>query len=140
MKVEFLPCSISQEKTLSFTILCNISCSFFFRCCWSNQKNFYHYYPEYFFKFIFLIWPMLDLHCGVGFSLVVVSGGYSLVEVQGFSLQKLLLLQSTGSRMCGLQQLWHMGSIVKIPGLQSTGSIVLVYRFSYFLASSQMRD
>ena len=34
---------------------------------------------------------------GSGFSLVVVSGGYSLVEVGVFSLQRLLLLRSTGS-------------------------------------------
>ena len=33
-----------------------------------------------------------------GLSLVVVSGGYSSLQCVGFSLQWLLLLQSTGSR------------------------------------------
>ena len=40
-------------------------------------------------------------HC-VGLSLVVASGGSSLVAVRGFSLQCLLLLRSMGSRVCGL--------------------------------------
>ena len=36
------------------------------------------------------------------FSLVEVSGGYSLVTAHGFSLWWLFLLQSMGSRACGL--------------------------------------
>ena len=63
-------------------------------------------------------------------SLVTVSEGYSLLQYAGFSLQWLLLLQSTGSRVCGFhscgmwpqqlqlmgsraqtQQLWHMGLV-----------------------------
>ena len=45
-------------------------------------------------------------------SLVVASGGYSLLRYVGFSLQWLLLLLSTGSRpvgfsSCGLQALEH---------------------------------
>ena len=45
-----------------------------------------------------------------GLSLVAASGGYSLLRCTGFSLQWLLLLQSTGSRRadlssCGLQAL-----------------------------------
>ena len=36
-----------------------------------------------------------------GLSLVAVSGGYSLLWCEGFSLQWLLLLQSTGSRRVG---------------------------------------
>ena len=47
-----------------------------------------------------------------GFSLVAVSGGYSLLRCAGFSLQWLLLLQSTGSRClgfssCGTRALEH---------------------------------
>ena len=60
------------------------------------------------------------LPCCAGFSLVATSRGYSLVAV-GFSLQWLLLLESTGSRALGLQELqlldfraqaqelWHTG-------------------------------
>ena len=48
----------------------------------------------------------------------------------GFSSQWLLLLQSKGSRSCGLQQLQRVGSAVVAPGLRSTGSIVLVHGLS----------
>ena len=77
-------------------------------------------------------------------SLVVERGGYSSLWCTGFSLQWLLLSQSTGPRWegfssCstqaqqfphagprarGLQQLWHMGSVVVAHGLQSAGSVV----------------
>ena len=48
----------------------------------------------------------------MGFSLVAESGGYSSLPCAGFSLQWLLLLQSTGSRhtgfgSCGSQALEH---------------------------------
>ena len=52
-----------------------------------------------------------------GFSLVVVSGGYFLLQCMGFSLQWLLLWQSTDSRARELQYLWHMGSVVVVPRL-----------------------
>ena len=48
----------------------------------------------------------------------------SLLLCVGFSLQWLLFLQSTGSRVCGLQQLWHVDSLIAVPGLQSTGSML----------------
>ena len=48
----------------------------------------------------------------------------------GFSLQRLLLWQSTNSRLHRLQQSRHMGLIVRGPRLQSTGSIVGVHGLS----------
>ena len=45
-----------------------------------------------------------------GLSLVAASGGYSSLQYTGFSLQWLLLLQSTGSRCVGLVAPWHVGS------------------------------
>ena len=53
-----------------------------------------------FFFFFWLRWVFIAVH---GLSLVVVSGGYSLLRCAGFSLQWLLLLQSMGSRVRGLQ-------------------------------------
>ena len=50
------------------------------------------------------------LHCCVGFSLVVATGGSFLVVVTGFSMQRLLLFQSTGSRVLRHQELQHVGS------------------------------
>ena len=38
-----------------------------------------------------------------------------------FSLYWLFLLQSPGSRLCGLQQLWHTASVVAARRLQSVG-------------------
>ena len=67
--------------------------------------------------FIFLFLVVLGLRCYEGFSLVAMSGGYSLVALCGFSLRWLLLLWSMGSRVLGLQQLWCVGSVVVAPGL-----------------------
>ena len=53
-----------------------------------------------------------------GLSLVAVSGGYSSLRCVGFSLQWLLLLQSTGSR--------HTGSVVVAHGLSSCGARALL--------------
>ena len=48
--------------------------------------------------------------------------GYALVAVQGFSLRRLLLLRSMACRVRGLQWFRLVGSVVVVPGLQSTGS------------------
>ena len=49
--------------------------------------------------------------------------GLLLVAVRGLLLGQLLLLQSMGSRALRIQQLRHVGSIVTVSGLQSTGSV-----------------
>ena len=51
-------------------------------------------------------WVGSSLLC-VGFSLVGVSGGYSLVWCAGVSLWWLLLLQSTGPRCVGFSSVAH---------------------------------
>ena len=58
---------------------------------------------------------------------------YSSLQCLGLSLRWLLLLQSMGSRVRGLQQLWHTASGVSPPRLQSTCSVVVVHRLSCFL-------
>ena len=80
-------------------------------------------------QLINLFLAVLGLHCCTGFSPVTVSGDYSLLHA-AFSLWWLLQLQSTGSRVHRLQQLWCMGSGVEVPGLQSIGSIVVAQRLS----------
>ena len=62
--------------------------------------------------FICLFLAVLDLHCCSGFSLIVASGVCSSLQCAGLSLWWLLLVQSTGSRACGLQLLQHPGSRV----------------------------
>ena len=57
-----------------------------------------------FLKFIYLfiyLWLCCIFFAAHGLSLVAVSGGYSALWCMGFSLQWLLLLQSTGSRRAG---------------------------------------
>ena len=62
----------------------------------TNQSSFLQFYLFICFG---LCWVFLATH---RLSLAVVSGGYSLLPCVGFSLQWLLLLQSTGSRSRGL--------------------------------------
>ena len=54
---------------------------------------------------------MLVFVAALRLSLVVVSGGYTSLWCTGFSLLWLLLLNSTGFRVHGLQQLWHTGLV-----------------------------
>ena len=51
---------------------------------------------------------MLGLHCCVGFSLIVESGGYSLIVVGE------VLLIAVASLGCGLQYLQHVGSVAVV--------------------------
>ena len=66
----------------------------------------YIFFKFYLFYF-WLLWVFLAVH---GLSLVVASRSYSLVSVQGCSLQGLLLLWSTGSRVPGFSSC-SMGSV-----------------------------
>ena len=65
-------------------------------------RTFFFFKINLFYLFIFGCVGSLLLRAG--FSLVVASGGYSLLRCAGFSLPWLLLLRSTGSR--------HVGSVV----------------------------
>ena len=69
-----------------------------------------------FWKLIYLFLAVLDLSRCTQISLVMTSGGYSLVAMQGFSLQRLLSLWSTGSRAHGLQKLQLSGLVALGPG------------------------
>ena len=66
---------------------------------------------------------MLSLHCCAGFSLVSANGGYSLAAVLG-----LLIVVASLVAKHGLQG--RQASVAVAPGLQSTGSIVVVQRLS----------
>ena len=70
---------------------------------------------------------VLNLHCCAGFSLVVESRGYSPVVVCGFfiAVTSFCCRQNISSRVCKLQQLRHVGSVVVISEFQSTCSIVV---------------
>ena len=73
--------------------------------------------PLYFLRILFIYGHSGSLLLCEGFPLVAASRGSSSLQWVGFSLRWLLLLQSTGSSVCGLQQLQCMGSVVAAPRL-----------------------
>ena len=80
--------------------------------------------------YLFIILFMYLFGCA-GSSLLY--GLFSRCSGQGYSLVVCRLLPAVSSLVAKhrlqahrLQQLWHMGSVVVTPGLQSTGSIVVV--------------
>ena len=86
-----------------------MSSSHIFFC---QRREFFFFFMNLFIYF-WLHWVFVAAH---SLSLVVASGGYSSLWCTGFSLQWLLLLRSTGSRLagfssCGMraQQLWLAG-------------------------------
>ena len=78
-------------------------CTIFFFFIYASKKRFFCFFflINLFVLFIYfwLCWVFVAAH---GLSLVAASGGYSSLQCTGFSLRWLLLLQSTGSRACGL--------------------------------------
>ena len=76
-----------------------------------NDKT-YLFFLQKNYLFIHLFLAVLGFHCCTGFSVVVETKSYSPVVVCGP-----LLLWALGSRVHGLQKLWHVGSLVAAPGL-----------------------
>ena len=66
--------------------------------CFAEVGCHAHLFSLFFFN---LFLAVLGLRCCSGFSLVVASGGYSLLRCAGFSLRWLLLLWSMGSKQVG---------------------------------------
>ena len=62
-------------------------------------------------------------------SRVVVSGGWSLIVVQGL-LTAVASLWNTASRAHRPHELWHVGSTVAAHRLQSVGLVIVVYGLS----------
>ena len=70
-----------------------------------------------------LFLAVLGLRCGAGFSLVVASGGYSLVVVCRLLTAAASLPVEHGLQVCGLQQLWLPGSRAQAQYLWSMGLV-----------------
>ena len=68
---------------------------------------------------MYLFLAVLGLCCCSGFSLVVAAGGYTRAAVS-----QLLLLQSTGSRVLGLQSLQLLNSRAQAQQLRRTGLVL----------------
>ena len=93
------------------------------------------------FPLMSLFWSLavLDLCCHMGFPLVVVSGATRQLWHVDLSLQWLLSLQSTGSRVLGLQQLWTWAQYLQLLG-SSTGLAVVVHELSCSMACGIFPD
>ena len=85
--------SLKRPSFFSKNITTKIRVSFFFKI-------------NLFILFIYF-WLCWVFVAARGLSLVAVSGGYSLLRCAGFSLRRLLLLWSTGSRRAGFSSCGH---------------------------------
>ena len=91
-------------------------------------------------NFIYVcIFDHAGLHCCDGFFSscdewgLLSSGVWILVAMAS-------LVVEHGHQACRLQQLWHVGSVLVAPGLQSTGSVVAAHRLSCFRARGIFLD
>ena len=102
---------------------------------YQNQLPLQHFNPRGWNDYVFFVCLFVFFGC-IGssllrrLSLVAVSGGYSLLQCTGFSLQWLLLLQSTGSRRVGFSRCDAWASVVVAHGLWSAGSVIVVHGLS----------
>ena len=87
----------------------------FLQCLFTFLKNKFIYLFIYF----WLSWVFVAAH---GLSLVVVSGGYSLLRCAGSPLRWLLLLRSTGSRPAGFSSCGMRASVVVARGLSCSSA------------------
>ena len=106
-----------------YQIPLHVGCGVFYSCVfppslgnrlhWSNVSAFT---SLYFLMYLFIFgWAMSSLLCRLFSSCV--EWGDSWLQCWGFSLWWPLRSWSTGSRVCGLQQLWHMSSVLWCMGL-----------------------
>ena len=104
---------------------------------WSNTVFFYLWefrtFPDYYFFNSLINFWLCWVFLLCGFSLCAESGGYSSLPCAGFSLQRLLLLQS---RLYGLQQLLWIGSAApqRVGSSQTwdRGSVFCIGHFFFF--------
>ena len=88
-------------------------CADLFICWWTLELFLYSNIHCFFLKIVIYFFNSCigSLLVRAGFSLVAVSRHSSSWQCAGFSLRRLLLLRSTGSRACGLQQMWCTGLV-----------------------------
>ena len=73
-----------------------------------------HLFGEKLFGQLLMFLAVLGLHCCTSFSLVAVSGGYSLVTILSLLIAVTSLVWSTGSRVLRLQSLRLPGSRAQV--------------------------
>ena len=89
--------------------------------------------------FFILFLAILGLRCCGGFSLVAASRVCSLVAAYRLPIVVAVLVVEHGFQVRGFSSC-HTGSVVAVPGLQSTGSIVVVHWLSCSVACGFFPD
>ena len=92
------------------------------------------------FQWFFFFWLCWVFVAARGLSLVAPSGGLLFVVVHGFLITVASLAVEHGLQARRLQQLWCTGSVVVARGLQSAGSVVVVYGLSCSMACGIFPD
>ena len=94
-----------------------------------SHQTFFFYYKciIYLFIYFWLRWVFVAAH---GLSLVAVSGGLLFAAVRRLLVAVASLVAEHGLQGCGLQQLWHLDSVVVACRLQSSGSVIVVHGLS----------
>ena len=90
--------------------------------------------------FIYLFLAALGLRCCMQALPSCGERGPLFTVVCGLLVAVASLVAEHGLQVCGLQQLWHMGSVVMAHGLQSSGSVVVVHGLSCSTACGIIPD
>ena len=85
--------------------------------------------PEHFFCFLFCFLAALGLHCCAGF--LQLRGAEATLHCDARTSHWMaFLVAAHGLQACGLQQLWHVGSVVVAHRLQRAGSVFVAHGLS----------
>ena len=90
--------------------------------------------------FCFLFLAALGLHCCARAFSSCGNWGLLFVAVHGLLIVVASLATEHGLQVHGLQQLWHLDSVVVARGLQSTGSVVVAHGLSCSIACGIFPD
>ena len=120
--------------------------------CRSSQNHFepslflsslFSFHSFFFFlkvkSFIYLFLAALGLCCCAWASSSCGERRLLFVAVRGLLIAVASLVAEHGLQARGLQQLWHVGSVVVARGLQSTGSVVVAHGLSCSVACGTSR-
>ena len=113
---------LSSQKVSSCPSSFFFKAPFFFKDC---HLNFI-----YLFICLFVCLAALGLRCCARAFSSCGEQGLFLVAMRGLLIAVASFAAEHRLQVCGLQQLWHMASVVVFHGLQSAGSVVVAQRLS----------
>ena len=119
-----------QLRKKSFLSLKTAFLFYFFVCFLNLFILFVYFY--FWLRWVFVAARGLFSSCG--------EWGLLFVELHGLLIAVASLVAEHRLQAHGLQQLWHMGSVVVARGLQSTGSVVVAHQLSCSVACGIFLD